>query len=307
MSIATVKAIINGQTITLTYNPTSKKYEATVTAPTVTSYNVNAGHYYPVSITATDDAGNSTTKTDADATLGGSLKLRVLEKVKPISSITYPTSNARIITDKPIITWMVTDEANGSGINPATIGITINSGTVITSGITKTAISNGYNCSYTPTTALPNGSNTIKVDASDFDGNTAIQKSVTFIVDTVAPTLSVTAPNDALITNQTSVTVLGVTNDATSSPVTVKIQLGGVDQGAIEVNPSTGAFSKVLTLTEGANTILVTATDAAGKATSITRTVTLNTVPPVISAITLTPNPVDAGNTYIIAVTVTDA
>ncbi|MFR5731234.1 MAG: hypothetical protein ACLUD2_04005 [Clostridium sp.] len=62
----TVQAVINGTTVTLTYNSSTGKYEATVTAPSKSSYNVNSGHYYPVTTKATDAAGNTTTKTDTD-------------------------------------------------------------------------------------------------------------------------------------------------------------------------------------------------------------------------------------------------
>lgn len=83
MAVKTVQAVINGVTTTLTYNSTSKKYEATITAPATSSYNNNDGHYFPVTIKATDEAGNVTTKNDTDATLGSSLQLRVKEKTAP--------------------------------------------------------------------------------------------------------------------------------------------------------------------------------------------------------------------------------
>lgn len=192
MAVKTVQAIINGVTTTLTYNSTSKKYEATITAPSTSSYNNNDGHYYPVTVKATDEAGNTTTKNDTDATLGASLKLQVKEKVAPIITITYPTASALITNNKPTITWKVTDD--DSGVNSGSIKVTIDTGAAITAGIIKTAVTGGYECTYTPTTALADGSHTIKIDASDNDGNAATQKTVTFKVDTVPPTLSVTAP-----------------------------------------------------------------------------------------------------------------
>lgn len=67
-----------------------------------------------------------------------------------------------------------------------------------------------------------------------------------------------------------------------------------------------GTFSKALTLAAGSNTITVVATDKAGKQTTVTRTVTLDTTPPSITDVTITPNPVDAGKTFVISVTVTD-
>lgn len=303
MAVKTVQAIINGATTTLTYNSSTGKWEATITAPSTSSYNNNDGHYYPVTIKATDEAGNVTTKNDTDATLGSSLQLRVKEKTAPAITITYPTDSALIINNKPAIRWKVTD--NDSGVNPDTIGITIDSGSKVTgSAITKTAITGGYDCTYTPTTALSDGSHTIKIDASDNDGNAATQKSVTFKIDTVPPTLSVTAPVNGLITNKAACTVSGTTNDITSSPaVTVKLNSGSAE--AVTVG-SDGSFSKALTLASGSNTITVVATDSAGKSTTVTRTVTLDTVAPTIKAVTLTPNPVDAGKTYVISVEVTD-
>ena len=304
MAVKTVQAVINGVTTTLTYNSTSKKYEATITAPATSSYNNNDGHYFPVTIKATDEAGNVTTKNDTDATLGSSLQLHVKEKTAPAITITYPTASALIINNKPAIRWKVTD--NDSGVNPDTIGITIDSGGKVTgNAITKTAITGGYDCTYTPTTALADGSHTIKIDAADNDGNAATQKSVTFKIDTVPPTLSVTAPVNGLITNKAACTVTGTTNDITSSPVTVTVKLNSGSAEAVTVGAD-GSFSKALTLVSGGNTITVVATDSAGKSTTVTRTVTLDTVAPTIKAVTLTPNPVDAGKTYVISVEVTD-
>ncbi|WP_411337232.1 Ig-like domain-containing protein [Ruminococcus gauvreauii] len=302
MSVKTVQAIVNGQTYTLTLNSTTGKYEATITAPSTSSY-PKTGHYYGVQVKATDDAGNTTTVDQNHATLGTSLQLVVKEKVAPVITITSPTAGSLIINNKPAITWTVTDA--DSGVNSGTIGITIDTGTKITSGITKTEIANGYQCSYTPTTALTDGSHTIKMDASDNDGNAATQKSVTFKIDTVPPTLSVTAPANGLVTNNASCTVSGTTNDVTSSPCTVTIKHNSSAAVAVTVNDN-GSFSKAFTLVQGSNTFTIVSTDSAGKSTTVTRTVTLDTTAPVISAVTLTPNPVDAGKTFVITVTVTD-
>lgn len=297
MSISTVRATINGQTYNLTLNSSTGKYEATVTAPASSSYS-KAGHYYPVSITATDSAGNTASIDDTHSSLGNKLKLVVKERTAPVITITAPSAAALIANNKPVITWTVTDD--DSGVNPDTIGITIDSGSQIKSGITKTQITNGYNCSYTPTAALSDGNHTIKVNASDNDGNAATQKTVTFKIDTTPPTLSVTSPVNGLVTNNASITVSGTTNDITSSPVTLTVNGEAVTVG------SNGAFTTTLTLTEGNNTITVVATDSAGKKTTVTRTVTLDTTPPAFSNVTVTPNPVDAGHTYVITVEVTD-
>lgn len=297
MAIQSVKATINGQEYDLNYDSVTGKWKATITAPSKSSYN-QPNHYYDVTLKATDDAGNTTTKNSADSLLGDNLKLYVKEKVAPTQSITYPTSNALITSNKPEIEWQVRD--NDSGVDPDSIKLTIDSNAAITTGITKTPVSGGYNCSYTPTTTLSDGQHTIKVDASDHDGNAATQTAVTFKVDTVAPTLNVTSPADNLITNQPLLTVTGTTNDVTSSPVTVKI-----NNESVTVQ-SNGSFSKQITLDEGNNIITVVATDGAGKSTTVTRHVTLDTGGPVFNSVTITPNPVDGGQTFIIEVEVED-
>ena len=301
MAVQSVSAVINGQTVNLTYNAETGKYEATVTAPSSSSYPLS-GHYYPVSVTATDDAGNSTTVDDTDATLGESLRLQVKEHVAPVITIVSPTSGSYIISNQPTIQWTVTDD--DSGVDESSISITLD-GTEYTAGITKTAITGGYSCSFTPASALDDGSHTASFAADDNDGNSATAKTTTFTIDTVPPVLSVTAPEDGTKTNVAALTVTGVTNDVTSSPVTLTVQLNSGTAEEVTVGQD-GSFSKALTLATGVNTITVVATDMAGKSSTVTRTVTLDQSAPVISAVSIVPNPVDAGQTYIISVTVSD-
>lgn len=293
MAIDTVKLSLQGQEYTLNYDIASGTYKATITAPSVTSWN-EADHKFYGTVTATDTAGNSVTATKADF---DSLGLRVLEKTAPAIAVAYPTSGAFITSNRPTFKWNVTDA--GSGIDLSTLKAQIDSGAVITSGFETKAVTGGYSVEYTPDT-LADGAHTVRFNVSDNDGNAAAQASVTFTVDTVPPALVVSSPAEELITNQESLTVSGTTNDATSSPVTLTVNGAAVTVG------SNGAWSANVTLSEGNNTITVIATDASGQSTTVTRTVTLDTKAPKITAITLTPNPVDAGASFIITVTVTD-
>lgn len=305
MEVQTVSVVIDGQTYNLTYNGTSGKWEATVTAPSVTSYNKNAGHYYPVQVQAVDQAGNSTTKDDTDGTLGASLKLFVKETVKPTISSLSPSSGAKLTNSSPTITFSLRDA--GSGIKISSLALKIDGGAAIgngAAGMTCTAVAGGYDCTYVCQSALAEGNHTITVDVQDNDGNTAVQGSTTFTVDTVPPVLNITNPANGLITNNSSLTVSGNTNDATSSPVTVTIKKNGVDQGVVSVVG--GNFSKAITLSQGVNTIVIRSTDGAGKYSEITRTVTLDTTPPNITAVTLTPQTTNTGTTFTIQVTVSD-
>lgn len=302
--IQNVKAYINGQEYNLVWNETTSKYEATITAPSVTSWH-EPNNKYGVTIVATDTAGNSTTKDRSDPTLGSKLQLRVLEKVKPTVILSSPSSGARITTSKPAITFQLRD--SGSGIKIETLALKLDGGTTITnssSGMVCTSVSGGYDCVYTPPTALAEGAHTITIQIGDNDGNTSTLLSSSFSVDTVPPALNITNPTNGHVTNNSTLTVSGTTNDTTSSPVTITIKLNGADQGAVTV--SAGAFSKAITLANGENTIEVKATDSAGLTSTVTRTVILDTTPPVITNVTMVPNPVDGGATFVISVVVTD-
>lgn len=299
MAIKTVKATINGQTYDLTLNSASGKWEATITAPGKTSYNL-AGGYYNVSVEATNEAG---TKGSADASTVDGLKLVVKETVAPVITIVSPTAGAYVANSKQPVVFNITDETGGSGVDISTLVVTQDGTAVAAANITHTAIANGYSVTYTPSAALSDGSHTVTINCKDHDGNAAAEKSTTYTVDTVPPTLNVTSPADGLITAASFVTVAGTTNDATSSPVVITISLNGTDQGTVAVGTG-GTFSKVITLKEGSNTIIVKAKDAAGKESSVTRTVTLDTSVPKIKAATITPNPVDTGKTMVISVTI---
>ena len=298
MAIKQVRAQVNGQWYTLTLQANGK-YEASITAPGATSFN-QPGGYYNVTVEATNAAGSTGT---ANASTLDGLKLYVKEKVPPVITILSPSGGAYVTNNKQPVVFTITDEAGGSGVKLDSVVVKLDGTPVSASEVTHSAVSNGYSFTYTPASPLSDGSRTVTVDATDNDGNAAAQKSATFTVDTIPPTLNVTSPTDGLITSAAALTVSGTTNDATSSPVTVKISLNGADQGAVSVGGD-GAFSKSITLVEGANTIVVTATDSAGKSSSVTRNVTLDTSVPQIVSATITPNPVDAGQTMLISVEV---
>lgn len=293
MAISKVRVQINGTWHTLS-STDGKTYTATITAPGTTSYN-NEGGYYDVTVEATNTAGTVTTQ---NASGLASLKLVVREKVPPVIAIITPSAGAYVTNNKQTIVFTVTDENGGSGVNPDSVVVKLD-GTVVT-GVGRVS-ANQF--SYTPASALSDGSHTVTINCKDNDGNAAVEKSVTFKVDTVPPTLNITAPADKLETNTASLVLRGQTNDTSSSPVTVKIKLGNADQGTVTVG-SDGTFTKTLTLANGVNTITVTATDSAGKSSTVTRTVTLDTSAPIVKSATITPNPVDAGASMVITVVV---
>lgn len=300
MAVSQVRAQINGKWVTLTHS-SGDTWEIQTTSPDLSSWN-QPDHVYAVTIEATDDAGNTTTATTETPTIGEDLKLRVLEKVAPTITVVSPTEDSILTTSEPTFNIQIRD--NDSGIDISTLVIKLDAIVIESSTYTPSPVSGGYNITFS--TSVTDGPHTLYVDVSDNDGNAATQAVQTFKVDTVPPTLSITAPVEGFITNNSTLLVTGTTNDATSSPVTVTITVNEVDAGTVTVE-SNGAFSKEVTLTDGANVIVITATDSAGKVSSVTRNVTLDTGVPVITSVEIIPNPVDCGATYTIKVTVTDA
>ena len=302
----TVKATVYGQEYTLVYNSSTGKYEAEITAPSDSSYQYNSGHYFPVSISATDTAGNVTTISDTEGDFKENLKLYAKEQIKPTITEISPSSGAYIGTSNPSIEFTVLDNSNGqdkgfSGINPDSIVLTVGGVSVSASAISKTAVTGGYKCTYTPSTALADGNCTITITASDYDGNTSDTATVTFTVDTTPPILDVPIPEDNSYLNTTRINVKLHTSDDSASPVTVTIKVNGVDQGEIPVGSDGWADVDVIGV-EGINTVEVTSTDAAGKSNTVTRTVIIKTTGPKFKTVEISPNPVNCGKTYTISV-----
>ena len=308
MAIASVTVTINGTTTTLSKDhddPTL--FRGTLSAPNKTSYNINSEHYYPVTVIATNEAGTSTTVNDTHSTLGSALRLYVKESTAPTITITTPTSNQYFGTATPTMKFKLVDESNGSGIAISTLSIKVDSSTYsnTSSGVSVSTITNGYEVSFTPSSGLADGNHTLTVNVKDNDGNVATSASVSFNTDTIAPTLSITVPqNDNMYFAIPNIALQGTVSDASGKVPTVTATLNGADIGTITV--SNGSFQKNITLVSGRNTLVVTATDSVGKVTTITRYVYLDTSTPIIANVSITPNPVGVGQSYTVLINVSE-
>lgn len=309
-TINQIRILINGAWVVLNYNSASGKYEKTITAPNITSYNINDNHYYPLTVEASDLAGNITVKTDSDITFGTSLRLKVKEQTAPTISMVQPTTSSYVTSNIYPIKFTINDESNGSGVNPDTIKLTIDSNiyTKTSVGMSLTPISStrGFSIIYTPSTGLSDGAHTIKIDALDYDGNQANQLVITYTIDTVCPQLSITNPaTNVTYVNKESYTIIGITSDITSGISYVNTKVNNLDVGNATID-SIGNFSKTIILSDGSNIVSIKAVDKAGKYTEISRTIYLDTVAPIIKSIEIVPNPVNTGASYRISVTATD-
>lgn len=292
MAITKVRVKINGTWTNLTKNSFGK-WTGSVTAPASTSYNQSGG-YFPITVEATNSAGTVTTVDATDTTLGSVLRLVVRETTKPVIKLVQPSNGAYISNNQLPIIFEVTDETSGSGVNASTVALKL-AGTTYkdgSTGMSKTAITDGYRFTFTPQAALSDGAKAIEITASDHDGNAAAKVTASYTVDTVPPTLTISSPQDGLATNQKNVVLTGITNDTLSSPVTVTVMHGSASYTPAVAND--GSFSQALVLTEGVNTIKIVSTDATGKSTTINLAVTLDTSVPTIKSATFAPNPVNA-------------
>ena len=308
MSIATIKAVIDGQTYPLTLSEDGY-YVLAGTAPAESSAN-EPGGYYGVQIIAADEAGNEITINQEDGTWGDQLQLEAYESTKPTVTITYPSADSRINTCTPTITAQLRD--NDSGIDPATLDLRINGGSKITQGapgLTLTPVEGGYDLSYAVPTALDEGQTTISVGVSDMDGNAADPASITCTIAVTAPTISLSSPAEGLVTNQAAVQITGITSDDQLTSVTLTVTVNGHDQGPVTVDGQTGAFSLTANpshMQEGANVIKVKVVDATGLEAEITRNVVLDTIPPRIIEVIGVTDRVHVGSPFIIRVKVED-
>ena len=307
MTVVSVELIMQGTSYPLSYNASTGKYAASITAPTSSSFGLT-GHYYPLKVRATDDAGNVTEIDTTTAQIGDALKLVVKERVAPTTTIISPAADAKVSTSAPVIEFNVMDA--DSGVDATSVVLKIDQVTIPASDLTSVSILGGIKFTYTPSDPLTDGAHQISVDASDNDGNVAVKASSAFTVDTTSPDLNVTAPIDGSAQASLQIAFAGQTNDLMSSPVTIAVKL----DGGVPVNPTVGAdgrFSGVIdvpeTAPDGVHTLTITATDQIGNATTVTRQVTINRSAPVISNVVITPNPVETGQMFTITVTVTDA
>ncbi|MBI4749276.1 MAG: hypothetical protein HY774_12355, partial [Acidobacteria bacterium] len=166
-------------------------------------------------------------------------------------------------TTPPVIT--LTEPAEGliTNVSPVTISGTVTDASAVTVTVNnQPATLSGTQFSASVT--LAEGSNTITVSATDAFGN-ASSALRTVVLDTTAPVVTITSPEDGATTTESQITVTGTVTDATTSTVTVN---------DIAATPSGNEFSAVVPLFEGPNTLLVRATDAAGN--QIERTQTIN-------------------------------
>ena len=259
-----------------------------------------ASHTSPIELQAFDAAGNETIMYATDDTYGDQLNIRVMKKTKPTATIVSPTQGSVLGSATQDIVMEISD-AGGSGLNMASGIFKINN-LQVTPGVAWSDGDDGKKtCTYHATN-LSDGSNSVSLQVTDNDGNVSDVAEVSFVISTSAPTLNVTSPTEGLLTNSNQVTVSGTAAAGSDAVTLSSVKINGE---TVSVGEG-GAFSKVVTLTEGENTITIVAEDSIGKTTSVTRHVTVDTQAPIISNVEAEATTVDANSTIHITFKVTD-
>ena len=175
--------------------------------------------------------------------------------------ITSPTNGSFDRTGTVTVTWVVSD------LTSTVTSVEINTGGTIWTAVT------GDN--YTMT-LMHDGTHVLYVRATDLAGHVN-NTAVSFIVDTIAPSLAFVTPANGTRLNSTSVGVRWTVSDTGSGVATTQISINGMLYTTVLGTNTT------LTLTEGTQTIYLKATDKAGNSRTVTTTFTIDTTAPTIS------------------------
>ncbi len=194
------------------------------------------------------------------------------EPAEPSSSLTLGGSRGdanEVINEDTLSLFGGTGDVEGG----STVTVYVNG----SAATTTTADADG---SWSAEVDLSEGMNKIEVTATDAAGNESAKTLCGYIhltVDTTSPTVSITAPDDEASTDDPNIELTASVSDEGTGLRNVSISAPGwnVPSNPVTDMVSDGQIVIDVPLTEGSNTITVTATDQAGNpATSDTITVT---------------------------------
>jgi RHS repeat-associated protein len=213
--------------------------------------------------TAADNAGNISPQASLTFTV---------DTLPPVLAFVWPAAGGAANSTTPGIILAYSDA--GTGVDVTTLQMTANGAALPVScsfGVT------GATC--TPTAPFAAGPVTVQATVADHAGHVSAVASVTFqiLLDSTPPVITLAAPAPGALVNQPSQMLSG----QLSKPATLTVTLNGGAPAAVQANNSF-TYGPV-TLAEGANALALTATDVVGNVGKLAATVTLDSVPPVIS------------------------
>ncbi|KAA0676077.1 beta strand repeat-containing protein, partial [Azospirillum brasilense] len=269
---STVTITVGGATYTTTATGGNWSVNLATATPTSGVPSLNANGANPVSATATDAAGNTSSA--------------------GIQSLTIDTTapNAPAVTSAAL-TNSTTPVIGGTAEAGSTVTVTVG-------GATYTAIATGGNWSVDLATATPvtgslnlnvNGANPVSATAADAAGNTSSAGTQSLTIDTTLPNAPVVT--SAALTNSTMPTLTGTAEAGSAVTVTVggatytTTATGGA--WSIDLATATPVTGSLSLNPNGTNSVSATATDAAGNVSGPgTQSLTVDTTAPNAPAVT---------------------
>lgn len=214
-------------------------------------------------VTATDAAGNVTTKTVT----------YILDTTAPELTVSHPSSEVAYVNEK--LQSIVLTAEQGSVVNLYKGAAT---GTPL-----QTAAGQGAASVTFTLNDLDEGTNTYTVTATDTAGNVTT-KTVTYVYVTTGPALAIVHPNPDIAVHYVNSDIQSIQAQVEEG-ITVRL-FKGTNPNPVATLQGTGSapveFAN-LALVEGLNSYTVTASDASGNETSRTVQYELDTITPVLS------------------------
>lgn len=239
------------------------------TSPYSTSFNTTTlvNGTYTLTATARDAANNVTTSAPITLVINNP----VVDLIAPTVGVASPTSN-QTVAGNTTLTASATDN-----VGVASVRFNVNGNAI------GTAINTAPYSFVLDTTTLTNGSHSITAIATDAAGNSTTSAAVTInvsnlIQDTMAPTVSITAPtSNASVSGTAPITATATDNIGVSW---VRFY---VDGNAVGTNITQAPYTYALNtngLTNGSHTLTAIAVDAVGNTTtSAPVSITVNNAP----------------------------
>jgi len=192
------------------------------------------------------------------------------------------TDSVEVLVDTQIPSLTITSPVQGGFVNNADVTVTwscSDAGTGIAYCVASIEDLASFNTTGTSCTFidLADGTYTVLVSAYDQLGNYR-DRTVTFTVDTEAPTLVIDSPSEGQMFNVNSVTVSWSTTDA--NPGTVQVRFDG--EGWVM---ATGGELMKSALSDGEHIAYVKVTDAAGNSLEVMVNFMVDTIAPVVAFI----------------------
>jgi RHS repeat-associated protein len=193
----------------------------------------------------------------------------VVDTELPVLAIDSPIEGSIVTTTTPAFGFSLSD--SGSGVDQSSLALTLDG-----AALSATCTFGGGTATCTPDVPLSEAAHTLTATIADLSGKTSAPASRNFTVslDTTPPVITLTSPVDGSLTIDPQVIFTGSLDE--QATVTL-------DGSPVSVAGDLSFSHGPVTLAEGVNRFVLEATDAAGNSTTLSITVQLDTLAPVLS------------------------